>query len=704
MAQKEEDDFYSFYWDLIGVESGGSENKQEEVRPGGAVVVHEGPSAASPKDGKVLLEDASVEAGAPVSYQPPDHEQPKASSILTQSAPEPAIVVPKRTGETLDGEVHLEHASVEATVGAPVSYKPDHEEPETAAILKQSASEPAMVVPGGTGGTSTQPVAKSLDDAIAELGMLQIVLTVPTMSVMRAGRPLKRLEHELYVAQFVLQSTSRKFNSYLGTQEGKCDMHPFLSKGSAGGHIVHQGKPGASVAAAVRQREDGSPQLVGDDGGSFGWLDDGTSVVYQTNGIARTEEPILSMPIKCSRTGAPGHYMETKMLVARRHDVKGLPASGLARAKSMRTRKDIEDNLFYSFTSCWQIYACSASVGQLGEDDSGERILVRRSVKDFTQHHFHDFPVAKHLAELLDRENTALIKAFCFDAKGNEPETSFEYECYTLRSWQTYECEGKPPETDVGRRLVEAARIGHVAELKRLVQTCGCDCDARVAEFGCIGSGRMGIFTRSECGYAEERTALIAAVEAGWLSVVQTIIDFAADGNANLNIVCHEWNPKGIGGDCLRPSYTALDKSRLYHRREIEEALLKSKASSHKQCKIQKRENPFDVRLRQDRGESGQDGYERHEHQDRYADFTFADWGDDVKMDPEMHDIVEGLKKEMQEFAKENEVEQTKLFRKLCLRWHPDKHPDEKKALATRVFQWIQHTKTSAWENKAWTA
>ena len=25
-------------------------------------------------------------------------------------------------------------------------------------------------------------------------------------------------------------------------------------------------------------------------GGSFGWLDDGTRVIYQTNGIARTEE------------------------------------------------------------------------------------------------------------------------------------------------------------------------------------------------------------------------------------------------------------------------------------------------------------------------------------------------------------------------------------------------------------------------------
>ncbi|CAE8646378.1 unnamed protein product, partial [Polarella glacialis] len=485
-----------------------------------------------------------------------------------------------------------------------------------------------------------------------------------------------------------------------------CEFHPCLKKGSAGGHHVQQvGSSGAESPSCIQEPLDSAGGLVGDDGGSFGWLNDGTSVVYQTNGIARTEEPLLNMSIKCSRTGAPGHYMETKMLVARRRDTTGLPAAGLARAKSMRTRRDIEENLFYSFTSCWQIYACAALVGQLGEDDSGERILVRRSVKDFTQHHFHDFPVAKHLADLLDRENEVLIKAFHFDEEKGLAECMFEYQCYTLRAWQTYECEGKPPPMDIGLRLVEAARIGHVAELRRLVLDCGCDCDATVAEFGCIGSGgRMGIFTRSECGYAEERNALVVAVEAGWCSMVEAIVELAQDGRASLDVVCHEWNPKGVGGECLRPCYTALDQSRLYHRQDIEEVLLKAKASSHKQCRKPERENPFDVRAKQDRGESGQNGYERHERKDRYSDFTFSEWGDEIQMDAEMVGIVEGLKEEVKDFAKQSEVEKTKLFRKLCLRWHPDKHPDDKKALATRVFQWIQRIKTEAWENKAWTA
>ena len=226
----------------------------------------------------------------------------------------------------------------------------------------------------------TQTPPRSLDEAITDLSKLQLMLAVPTVSDLRMARPLRRAEGELYVAQFVLQSTHRKFNKFLSTPEGKVQLHPCLKLGSAGDEI-------------------GSSQ----EEGSFGCLDDGTPVIYQTNGIARTEEPLLNRSIRCNRTGAPGHYMETKMLVARPHDTTGLPV-GLARAKTLKTRKDLEKNLFYSFTSCWQIYACSANVGQLGEDDSGERILVRRSIRDFKQHHFHDFPVAKHLADLLDRE------------------------------------------------------------------------------------------------------------------------------------------------------------------------------------------------------------------------------------------------------------------------------------------------------------
>ncbi|CAJ1365233.1 unnamed protein product [Effrenium voratum] len=517
---------------------------------------------------------------------------------------------------------------------------------------------------------------QSLDEAISDLGKLQLMLAVPSVSALRTARPLRRSEGELYVAQFVLQSTHRKFNKFLSTPEGKCELHPCLKLGTG------------SLA-------DGMP----DGDGSFGCLDDGTPVIYQTNGIARIEESKLNRAIKCSRTGAPGHYMETKMLVAKPRDTAGI-SLGLARAKVIQTRKDLESNLYYSFTSCWQIYACSARVGELGEDDSGERILVRRSVRDFRQHHFHDFPVAKHLADLLDRENQILVTKHSFELESEVEKAKYDYHCYTLRSWQTYECEGRPPENDAGRRLLEAAKNGQVSELRHLVQNCGCHCDTIVAEFGCIGTGKTGIYTRTDCGYAEERTALIAAIQAGWLSVVNAILDFAKAGQAGLNVVCHEWNPKGIGGECLRPCYSALDQAKLYHRTEMIPLLEAAGALTHKKCKKPRRANPFDVRAKQDKGES----YSEETREERYQDFTFAEWADEAQMDDDMKEIVNNLKEELRPFSSLSETEQNKLFRKLCARWHPDKHPDDKKVMATRIFQWIQHVKDDAWENKAFSA
>lgn len=445
---------------------------------------------------------------------------------------------------------------------------------------------------------------------------------------------------------------------------------------------------------------------VGQDQGSFGWLDDKTRVIYQTNGIARSEEAIVNTPIKCERTGAPGHYIETKMLVARRRGrgVAGQFGSGLEAARSFTTRGDVEENLFYSFTSCWQIYACTAPVGELGEKDSGERILIRRSVRDFTQHHFHDFPVAKHLAELLDGENRSLVEAFAYDPAGEAAMSLFQYQCYTLRSWQTYEGDSKPPEDDVGIRLVNAARIGHVSELRRLVLESGCDCNTVIAEFGIFGSAGKGYFTRSDLGYAEERNALIAAVEAGWTSVVDAIIELSVEGRASLDVVCHEWTPTGVGGAGLRGSYTALDTARIYHRAEIREALLRAQARTAGECPRPSRENPFVIRARQDRGEYADSGWERREREDRYEGFSFVDWGEEVQMDPEMKKSVREVQKELREMQSLSQTDYNKAFKKLCLRWHPDKHPDECKSLATRMFQWLQRAKTETMEGKAWTA
>lgn len=561
--------------------------------------------------------------------------------------------------------------------GPPVSLKPGHAAEEPKAVQEPHVQRSYEDAPDISG---EQRPAVSVDDAIAQLSRLQIVLAVPTVAQLRAGRPLRRHDDEIYASQFVLQSTSRNFSKYLSSEEGKAEFHPYLK-----------------TASSVAEEEEGS----------FGKLDDGTHVVYQTNGIARTEEPLLNMPIKCERTNAPGHYMETKMLVARRRKrgAAGQYGTGIKAARSFQTREDVESNLFYSFTSCWQIYACVAPVGELGEDDSGERILIRRSVKDFTQHHFHDFPVAKHLTELIDGENHVLVNAFSFNPRENLDSTSmFAYQCYSLRSWQTYEFDNKPPEEDMGFRLVNAARIGHVAELQKLVLECGCDCDTIISEFGVIGAGRSGVFTRTSMGFAEERNALVAAVEAGWVSVVEAIIELADAGKANLNIVCHEWNPCGIGGDCLRGNYTALDQACLYHRSEIKEVLLRARAKYSRHCPKSQRENPFHVRAKQDKGEYANTGWEQKSHEHRYADFTFTDWGEEVQMDDEMRQIVAGLKKELREMRSAGEAENSKAFKKLCLRWHPDKHPDERKGLATRIFQWLQRARMEQAENKHWTA
>mmetsp|Transcript_43237 Transcript_43237/g.136524 ORF Transcript_43237/g.136524 Transcript_43237/m.136524 type:complete len:663 (-) Transcript_43237:710-2698(-) len=378
--------------------------------------------------------------------------------------------------------------------------------------------------------TQQRRSAASIDDAIDQLSRLQIMLAVPSVSHIRASRPLRRFDDEIYVAQFVLQSTSRNFSRFLSSEQGKAQFHPFL-------------KPSDATSG---------------DEGSFGWLDDKTRVIYQTNGIARTEETIVNTPIRCDRSGAPGHYIETKMLVARRRGrgVAGQYDSGMKAARSFLTRQDVENNLFYSFTSCWQIFACTAFAGELGESDAGERILIRRSIRDFTQHHFHDFPVAKHLAELLDGENATLIDAFAYDPCNEVARSLLQYQSFSLRAWQTYEFESRPPEEDFGFRLVSAARIGHVGELKRLVLDGGCDCDSVISEFGIFGTGRSGCFTRSELGFAEERTALIGAVEAGWLSVVELIVGFAKEGRANLNVVCHEWNPRGCVLRVSKPTST----------------------------------------------------------------------------------------------------------------------------------------------------
>lgn len=256
-------------------------------------------------------------------------------------------------------------------------------------------------------------------------------------------------------------------------------------------------------------------------------------------------------------------------------------------------------------------------------------------------------------------------------------------------------------------RLVTAARVGSAEEIKKLVLEVGADCDTIISEFGAIGSGRNDVFTMNDLGFAEERTALVAAVEAGWLAVVHMIIELAKDKRASLDVVCHEWNPSGIGGSCLRANYTALDQAKLYHRTEIFDALLAAGAQYSRQCPHPARENPFIVKQRRINGDYFDSGWQQSDHKDRYADFTFAEFEGDIQMDDEMRKIVSELKKELRGLRGKDSTDKTEFnrgFKKLCLRWHPDKHPEEKKGLATRVFQWLQRTKLDEWESKAWTA
>uniref|UniRef100_A0A7S2NUM4 J domain-containing protein n=1 Tax=Zooxanthella nutricula TaxID=1333877 RepID=A0A7S2NUM4_9DINO len=147
-----------------------------------------------------------------------------------------------------------------------------------------------------------------------------------------------------------------------------------------------------------------------------------------------------------------------------------------------------------------------------------------------------------------------------------------------------------------------------------------------------------------------------------------------------------------------------MDTARIYHRDEIRQALLRARARPAAQCPQPRRDNPFDIRARQDRGEYADSGWERQEREDRYADFTFVDWGEEVHMDEEMQCSVRQVQGELREMQHFSQAEYNKAFKKLCLRWHPDKHPDDGKSLATRMFQWLQRVKTETMEGRHWTA
>jgi len=672
-AEMDAGDPNAFYWELIGCEPPSSLSEPKRLGPQRASQVHrtglvEVTSPAKEGSGCDICVGASG-----VDDQDDDVLDWFRGNVKKPEDSEVGII-PGSVGQSDREQMPLTSQPMSfGPVCQPTALpgaKPRDEElrrpPVAAPLIPGKAATPVpapKVAPQPLPGAPAAPSAEegggmSFDAALDHLAKLQIVRLVATVSELRAARPLRRGDDEIYSSQFVLQSTTRNFNEWMASEAGKMEFHPYLQGG-----------------------EDGS----------FDSLDDGTPVVFQTNGIARTEESIMSRPIRCDRTGSPGHYMETRMLVARLRSADS--SRGLRGARQMSTRKALEKNLFYSFTSAWSLLACTAPVGELGEEDSGERIMVRRSIKDFKQHYFHDFAAAQALAQLFDRENEIMIRSFSYDPSQSSCLLPVVYGCYSLRSWQTYEQARKPPEADMAARLVKASQDCDVEELRRLVIDCGADLNSVLHEFGMIGSGGVkGLYTRSSVAYAEERTALIAAVEAGWISVVEAILDFVQERRADLNLLCCEWSPSGQGGDCLRWGYTALDMARIYHREDIEMLLKSAGAKSYKDCGRPKRENPFILRKKQDEGRNDNKGWERQESDDRYSDFSFEVYTDLV-IEEDMKLIISGLSREICELDKLCESERNTGYRKLALRWHPDKRPQEEKNLATRVFQWIQRAK-----------
>lgn len=604
----------------------------------------------------------------PAAGDRPATKPPEPSTKPAAAAPPlPASQEPAAGGGSAAKQLP-EPSSAPFAAAAPLPSQESKLPPDPSSMPAPVAPSATAAAPAAFSQDEQRPKEMSLDDTVAYLSKLQLMVAVPTLAQLREGRPLRRMPDELYAAQFVLQSCKKKLDRWLGSKEGQMEYHPHLAEES------------------------------------FDKLEDGTPVIYQTNGVARITVPLLSRTVKCDRTGAPGFYSESRMICARLRQGRGM--AGVKGARTMTKWEDMENNLFYSFTSCQLLIACSAPVGEFGDEDTGERIFIRRSVKDFQQHWFHNFPIARQLVQLLDKENEAWIGSFSASPEGAAKDSSMsDYSCTSIRSWQTYEAEGKAPEEDAAARLVQAARIGHTRELEQLVLVQRLDCNAILYEFGLYGNaGRTtGFVTQASHAYAEERTALIAGVEAGWLSVVELIADLASQGKASINVVCREWTPKGCGGPGLREAYTALDLSRVYHRKEIEEVLLRAGAKSCKDLPMPANPNPFLIRKAQDSGEYDKANWEEpRNHKDRFTDFTFAEFTE-AEMDPEMKEICEAITEEMARAPKDAN-EKSKHFKKLALRWHPDKHADQKKGLATRVFQFIQRLKDEEWEGKAWSA
>lgn len=113
-------------------------------------------------------------------------------------------------------------ARVEAPTvrGAPVSFGPSGGGVAPHSVAPK-AGPAGGVAWASAGASEKRRSAASIDDAIDQLSRLQIVLAVPTLERLRASRPLRRFDDEIYVAQFALQSTSRNFSRFLESEEGK---------------------------------------------------------------------------------------------------------------------------------------------------------------------------------------------------------------------------------------------------------------------------------------------------------------------------------------------------------------------------------------------------------------------------------------------------------------------------------------------------
>jgi len=260
------------------------------------------------------------------------------------------------------------------------------------------------------------------------------------------------------------------------------------------------------------------------------------------------------------------------------------------------------------------------------------------------------------------------------------------------------------------RDLVTLAKLDDAEEIHTRIEDNGADMNAVIPD---KLEGMKNV--RYPLIYIEERTALIAAVEGQCDTVFNLLLSY--EGAIDLNVVCLEWTES----DWYK-RYTVLDAAKRSNRRAMTEQLLKRGAKLAEELPEPTRCNPFDNLLHhfpksnpwtKTRGGGSKDQSATHaeEPQPPQTNSTSPSGGSRKrnKGDPQRdetgtgedkcepvcsHHAVAIIKGRLNELRHGSADDRKKLWRQLCLEWHPDKRPYEEE-LATHVFQWLQQRKVA---------